>query len=108
MGTRCLCKAELRVRITHPRPTNWIYSCMKVRTLKNNAVEAYDFDIYSDEHIADLGRLVANESVVLVDQKLDQKRTYEIQMQWGTPTHSIVEMATSHGTMKEDTGIVFV
>jgi len=73
---------------------------MKVRTLKNNAVEAYDFDIYSDENIADLGRLIANESVVLVDQKLDQKRTYEIQMQWGTPTHSIVEMATSHGTMK--------
>jgi taurine dioxygenase len=73
---------------------------MKVRTLKNNAVEAYDFDIYSDENIADLGRLVANESVVLVDQKLDQKRTYDVQMQWGSPAHSIVHLATSVGTMK--------
>lgn len=72
---------------------------MKVKQL-NNAVEAYDFDIYSDEHITDLGRLVAKASVVLVDQKLDQKRTYDVQMQWGNPAHSIVHLATSVGDVK--------
>ena len=73
---------------------------MKVRKLKHNAVEAYDFDIYSDEHIEDLGRLVAKESVVFVDQKLDQKRTYEVQMQWGTAAHAIVKRAAAIGGVK--------
>jgi alpha-ketoglutarate-dependent taurine dioxygenase len=62
---------------------------MKVKQL-NNAVEAYDFDIYSGEHIEDLGRLVADKQVVFVDQKLDQKRAYDVQRCWGDEAHSIV------------------
>ena len=40
---------------------------MKVQELQN-AVEAFDFDIFEDEHIPDIGRLVANKQVVVVKQ----------------------------------------
>jgi len=71
---------------------------MKTKSL-NGATEAYDFDIYSDEHIEDLGRLVANKAVVLVKQKLNQKRTWEVQNSWGEGAQSIVNRAVSLSNM---------
>ena len=42
---------------------------MKVQQLQN-AVEAFDFDINSDEHIPELGRLIADKQVVFVKQTI--------------------------------------
>ena len=50
---------------------------MKVQKLQN-AVEAFDFDINADDEIADLGRLLANQQVVVVKQGVTEKRLFDI------------------------------
>jgi len=68
---------------------------MKIQQLQN-AVEAFDFDINSDEHIPALGKLLADQQVVLVRQKLSQKRHYDIISSWGQPVKSKVIQAIVH------------
>ena len=68
---------------------------MKTQQLQN-AVEAFDFDINSDEHIPALGKLLADQQVVLVRQKLSQKRHYDIIASWGQPVKSKIIQAIVH------------
>ena len=65
---------------------------MKIQKLQN-AVEAFDFNINEDEYIPDLGRLIADHQVVLVRQKLSQKRHYDIIASWGQPVKSKIIQA---------------
>ena len=62
---------------------------MKVQQLQN-AVEAFDFDINSDEHIPDIGRLIADRQVVVVKQRVTEERHYDILDSWGSPGMSPV------------------
>ena len=62
---------------------------MKVQELQN-AVEAFDFDINSDEHIPDVGRLIADRQVVVVKQRVTEERHYDILDSWGSPGMSPV------------------
>jgi len=71
---------------------------MRLKEL-TNAVEAVDFDINSDEHIAELGKAVAEKQVVFVDQKVDEDRLYDIHTQWGTPANGLVHTALIKGDL---------
>ena len=62
---------------------------MKVQELQN-AVEAFDFDINSDEDIPDVGRLIADRQVVVVKQRVTEERHYDILDSWGSPGMSPV------------------
>tara|TARA_B100000963_G_scaffold261009_1_gene229218 strand:+ start:3447 stop:4514 length:1068 start_codon:yes stop_codon:yes gene_type:complete len=62
---------------------------MRVQELQN-AVEAFDFDINSDEHIPDIGRLIADRQVVVVKQRVTEERHYDILDSWGSPGMSPV------------------
>jgi len=72
---------------------------MKVQQLQN-AVEAFDFDINSDEHIPELGRLIADKQVVFVKQKLTEERHYDILDSWGSPGMSPVIAGIGLGKLK--------
>ncbi|WPZ04194.1 TauD/TfdA family dioxygenase [Blastomonas marina] len=56
----------------------------------NNGVEVSDIDLSDDEACRELGRLVAHECVVLLRQKVSERRLYEIQMLWGQPCMPII------------------
>lgn len=72
---------------------------MKVQQLQN-AVEAFDFDINSDEHLPALGKLLANEQVVVVKQKLTEERHYDILNSWGSSGMSPVIYGIGVGKLK--------
>ena len=72
---------------------------MRLQKLQN-AVEAFDFDIYSDEHIPDLGRALADYQCVVVRQKLTEQRHYEVITSWGAPTKSRIILAIAFGMLK--------
>ena len=61
----------------------------------NNAYQVLDLDINDDEACKELGRVVADKCVVFLDQKLTEKRLYEIQTLWGTPSRSLIHEAVS-------------
>lgn len=67
---------------------------MKTRALKNYdssvGVEVYDIDLNSDEEILELGRLVANQCIVLVDQQISTQRLAQVMEQWGQPSRALV------------------
>ena len=72
---------------------------MRLQKLQN-AVEAFDIDINSDEHIPDLGRALADNQCVVVRQKLTEKRHYDILSSWGSPTKSRIMLAIAFGILK--------
>ena len=72
---------------------------MKVQKLQN-AVEAFNFDINADDEIADLGRLLADQQVVVVKQKLTEKRHYDILNSWGSSGMSPVIYGIGVGKLK--------
>ena len=72
---------------------------MKVQQLQN-AVEAFDFDIFEDEHIPELGKLVADKQVVGVKQKLTEERHFDILDSWGSPGMSPVIAGIGLGKLK--------
>lgn len=72
---------------------------MKVQQLQN-AVEAFDFDIFEDEHIPELGKLVADKQVVVVKQKLTEERHFDILDSWGSPGMSPVIAGIGLGKLK--------
>lgn len=55
------------------------------------AVEITDIDLMDDDQCMDVGRVVAEECVVLVRQKIPETRLYDIQTLWGQPSHCIVD-----------------
>jgi alpha-ketoglutarate-dependent taurine dioxygenase len=72
---------------------------MKVQQLQN-AVEAFDFDIFEDEDIPKLGRLLADKQVVVVKQTLTEERHYDILNSWGRPGMSPVIYGIGTGKLK--------
>ena len=57
----------------------------------NNAYEVVDLDINDDASCRELGTIVADKCVVFLNQKLSERRLYEIQTLWGTPSRSLIE-----------------
>ena len=62
---------------------------MKVEAL-NNAYKVNDIDLHDDEECKELGRLIANECVVFVDQEISEQRLYDIQMLWGDVSTAVI------------------
>ncbi|MEQ9663601.1 MAG: TauD/TfdA family dioxygenase [Parasphingopyxis sp.] len=62
---------------------------MKIVQL-NNAVQVTDIDLEDDEQCTELGRLVAHECVVFVDDKVSEERLHAIHMLWGQPCRAII------------------
>jgi alpha-ketoglutarate-dependent taurine dioxygenase len=66
---------------------------MKTRALKNygnsRGLEVYDIDLNSDEEILELGRIVADQCVVLIDQKIATQRLFNIMNQWGDVSRAL-------------------
>ena len=58
---------------------------MKIVPLQN-AVEVSDIDLLDDVACEELGRLVAHECVVFVNNAVSERRLYDIHMLWGQPT----------------------
>lgn len=56
----------------------------------NNAYEVKDIDLNNDDECRELGKIVADKCVVFVDQKITEKRLYEIQTLWGTPSRALL------------------
>ena len=67
---------------------------MKTRALKNYSgsigVEVYDIDLSQNDEILELGRLVADQCVVFVDQKIVTQRLYDIMSQWGDDSRALI------------------
>jgi len=70
---------------------------MKTRALKNYdstvGCEVYDIDLLCDDEILELGRLVASQCIVYVDQQIPSKRLHDIMLQWGSPSRAVVHEA---------------
>ena len=62
---------------------------MKLKKL-NNAYEVLDIDLSNDNECIELGKIVADKCVVMVDQKISEKRLYEIQTLWGSPSRALL------------------
>lgn len=67
---------------------------MKTRALKNygasTGLEVYDIDLNSNEEILELGKLVASQNIVFVDQRIEPDRLLKIQKTWGDPSAALV------------------
>lgn len=65
---------------------------MKTRSLSNYdssvGVEVYDIDLNSNDEILELGKIVAEQCIVYVNQNIDTARLAEIMTQWGEPSRS--------------------
>jgi alpha-ketoglutarate-dependent taurine dioxygenase len=67
---------------------------MKTRALKNYdssvGCEVYDIDLNSDAEILELGRMVASQCIVFVDQEISTQRLAQVMEQWGQPSRALV------------------
>jgi hypothetical protein len=76
---------------------------MKTRALKNYdssvGVEVYDIDLNSNDEILELGRIVASQCIVFVDQKIEPNRMYEIMTQWGQPSRAFIHNYILNGRL---------
>jgi alpha-ketoglutarate-dependent taurine dioxygenase len=67
---------------------------MKTRPLKNYdsslGVEVYDIDLNSDSEILELGKLVADQCIVYIDQPVTTQRLYGIMNQWGEDSRALI------------------
>ena len=55
-----------------------------------NAVEVQGVNLLDDDECTELGRVLANECVVLVKDSVSEKRLFEIQNLWGQPCRPLV------------------
>lgn len=63
---------------------------MKLNRL-NNAFEVTDIDLSKDDEIAELGKVVADKCVVVIDKaNIDEKRLYDIMTSWGDPSRALL------------------
>lgn len=67
---------------------------MKTRALENYGssvgVEAYNIDWNSIEEITELGKLVASQCVVFVNDKISTEKLNEVMLQWGSPSRALI------------------
>jgi alpha-ketoglutarate-dependent taurine dioxygenase len=77
---------------------------MKTRALQNYdstaGVEVYDIDLNSNDEIIELGKLVADQCVVFIDQKISTPRLSEIMTQWGQPSRSLIHNYILEGKLE--------
>ncbi|ORU92720.1 MAG: hypothetical protein A6F70_03720 [Cycloclasticus sp. symbiont of Bathymodiolus heckerae] len=66
----------------------------------NNAYEVKGMDIDDDAMCIELGRLVADKCIILLDQKVSEKRLFEIQSLWGSPSRSLIEEYVSEKVLQ--------
>lgn len=64
--------------------------CMLKTNSIGNAVQVSDIDLHDNDECLELGRIVAHECVVFVDQKVSEKRLHEIHTLWGQPCKAIL------------------
>lgn len=76
---------------------------MKTRALKNYGsslgLEVYDIDLSSNDEILELGKLIAEQCVVFIDQKITTERLAEIMEQWGSPSRALVHDLICEGKL---------
>lgn len=72
---------------------------MKLTEL-NNAYQITDIDLSNDEECKELGRIVADKCVVFIDQKITEKRLFEIQTLWGTPSRALLHKYVGEKRLK--------
>lgn len=67
---------------------------MKTRALKNYdssvGCEVYDIDLNSNAEIVELGRLVADQCIVFVNQEITTERLYDVMHQWGDDSRALI------------------
>jgi alpha-ketoglutarate-dependent taurine dioxygenase len=67
---------------------------MKIKPLKNYSAsvgcEVYDIDFNNNEEISELGRIVAEQCIVFIDQKITTSELNESMYRWGTPSLPLV------------------
>lgn len=77
---------------------------MKTRALNNYdsslGCEVYDIDLNSNNEIIELGKLVADQCVVFVNQKISTPRLSEIMTQWGQPSRSLIHNYILEGKLE--------
>jgi alpha-ketoglutarate-dependent taurine dioxygenase len=77
---------------------------MKTRALKNYdssvGCEVYDIDLNSDAEILELGRMVASQCIVFVDQNISTARLAQVMEQWGQPSRALVHDWVINGQLK--------
>lgn len=77
---------------------------MKTRSLKNYGssvgLEVYDIDLQSNEEILELGKIVAEQCVVFIDQNISTARLAEIMTQWGEPSRSPIHNYVLEGKLQ--------
>jgi alpha-ketoglutarate-dependent taurine dioxygenase len=72
---------------------------MKLTEL-NNAYQITDINLSNDEECKELGRIVADKCVVFIDQKITEKRLFEIQTLWGTPSRALLHKYVGEKRLK--------
>ena len=76
---------------------------MKTRALKNYGssvgLEVYDIDLDDESECIELGKLVADQCIVLLDKKIDTKKLYQIQSKWGEDSRPIINNAVLTGKL---------
>ena len=72
---------------------------MRIEQL-NNAVKISDIDLYNDQQCIQLGKVVADKCVVVLDQVIGEDRLYDIQTLWGTPSRALVHTLVSQKKLK--------
>ena len=67
---------------------------MKTRPLNNYSgsvgCEVYDIDLFNQEHIQELGHIVARENIVLVDANIPTQQLYNTMTAWGQPSRALI------------------
>ena len=67
---------------------------MKTKALKNCdssvGLEVYDIDLNSNDEIIELGKLVADQCIVVVNQPVTTERLYAIMSQWGDDSRAMI------------------
>ena len=48
-----------------------------------------DIDLNSDDEILELGKVIANNAIVFVDQNITTRRLFDIMMRWGSPSKAL-------------------
>jgi alpha-ketoglutarate-dependent taurine dioxygenase len=63
------------------------------------AVQVKDIDLFNDDECKELGKIVAHECVVFVDQDIPEKRLHDLQLQWGDPSMGFIHKAVAKGRL---------
>jgi len=79
---------------------------MKITQL-NNAIEVSDIDLENHEECQELGRLVAHECVVFINDSVSEERLFDIQLNWGEmSTPPVLRYASSEKSKSEHWGFL--